>query len=41
MKNTKTYKRSGDHYLHLIDTMIEGEKIKHDGRFIFGVGVER
>ncbi len=32
------YKRSGDHYLHRVEKMIEGEEIKHNGKFIFGVG---
>ena len=34
----KTYKRSGDHYLHSIEKMIDGEEIKHNGKFVFGVG---
>lgn len=34
----KIIKRSGDHYLHLADKMIEGENIKHNGIFTFGVG---
>jgi len=33
----KKIKRSGDHYLHPVDTMIEGEVIKHTGTFTFGV----
>jgi len=32
------YKRSGDHYLHLISKMGKGEIVKHTGKFVFGVG---
>ena len=32
------YKRSGDHYLHSVEKMIEGKIIKHNGKFVFGVG---
>ena len=32
------YKRSGDHYLHQVENMIEGKEIKHKGSFVFGVG---
>ena len=38
LKNKKTIKRSGDHYLHQVDKMINGEVIKHNGVFTFGVG---
>lgn len=34
----KIIKRSGDHYLHSVDKIIEGENIKHNGTFTFGVG---
>lgn len=34
----KTYKRSGDHNFHEVDEFPKGEKVKHGGSFIFGVG---
>lgn len=33
------YKRSGDHYLHVVDNVPKDlNPIKHDGKFVFGVG---
>lgn len=32
------YKRSGDHYIHKIEKMIDGDEIKHNGKFVFGIG---
>jgi hypothetical protein len=37
MKN-KLPKRSGDHYLHPVEKLGEGEVVKHNGVFTFGVG---
>jgi len=34
----KIIKRSGDHYLHKVSKLGEGETIKHNGTFTFGVG---
>lgn len=34
----KIYKRSGDHNFHQIDVIPNGEQIKHEASFIFGVG---
>ena len=36
LKNS--YRRSGDHYLLPVKEMIAGEAIKHNGKFVFGVG---
>lgn len=34
----KQFKRSGDHNFHQVLSLPEGEVIKHNGKFIFGVG---
>ena len=34
----KKYKRSGDHYFHTIEKMPEVSEVKHNGKFVFGVG---
>jgi hypothetical protein len=38
MKYNKKIKRSGDHYLHPVEKLVEGEVMKHNGVFTFGVG---
>jgi hypothetical protein len=36
---TTNYKRSGDHYLHEVNSLPKGlKKIEHKGKFVFGVG---